>query len=95
MNVILFFVNRRSIPFGREESFHSMDPFLKYRCFLKRTYLCWMHISRLRIGPLVPGLTERKKESEVAQLCPTLCNPVGYSLPVSSIHGILQARILE
>ena len=54
-----------------------------------------MHISRLRIGPLVPGLTERKKESEVAQLCPTLCNPVGYSLPVSSIHGILQARILE
>ena len=61
MNVILFFVNRRSIPFGKEESSHSMDPFLKYRCFLKRTHLCWMHISRLRIGPLVPGLTERKK----------------------------------
>ena len=35
------------------------------------------------------------KESEVAQSCPTLCNPVDCSLPGSSIHGILQARILE
>ena len=33
--------------------------------------------------------------SEVAQLCPTLCDPVDCSLPGSSIHGILQARILE
>ena len=33
--------------------------------------------------------------SEVAQLCPTLCEPVDCSLPVSSIHGILQARIVE
>ena len=31
----------------------------------------------------------------VAQSCPTLCNPVGCSLPGSSLHGILQARILE
>ena len=29
-----------------------------------------------------------------AQLCPTLCDTLGYSLPGSSIHGILQARIL-
>ena len=35
------------------------------------------------------------KWSEVAQSCPTLCNSVDYSLPGSSIHGILQARILE
>ena len=34
-------------------------------------------------------------ESEVAQLCLTLCDPVDCSLPGSSIHGILQARILE
>ena len=33
--------------------------------------------------------------SEVAQSCPTLCDSVDYSLPVSSVHGILQARILE
>ena len=37
----------------------------------------------------------RKSESEVAQSCPTLCDPVGCSPPGSSVHGILQARILE
>ena len=36
-----------------------------------------------------------KKESEVAQLCPTLCDPMDCSLPASSVHGIFQARILE
>ena len=29
------------------------------------------------------------------QSCPTLCDPMDYSLPVSSVHGILQARMLE
>ena len=33
--------------------------------------------------------------NEVTQSCPTLCDPVGCSLPGSSVHGILQARILE
>ena len=33
--------------------------------------------------------------SEVAQSCPTLCDPVDCSLPGFSVHGILQARILE
>ena len=32
---------------------------------------------------------------KVTQSCPTLCNPMDCSLPGSSIHGILQARILE
>ena len=36
-----------------------------------------------------------KSESEVAQSCPTLCDPVDCSPPGSSVHGILQARILE
>ena len=36
-----------------------------------------------------------KSESEVAQLCLTLCNPMDCSLPGSSLHGILQARVLE
>ena len=31
----------------------------------------------------------------VAQSCPTPCDPMGYGLPGSSVHGILQARILE
>ena len=29
------------------------------------------------------------------QLCRTLCNPMDCSLPGSSVHGILQARLLE
>ena len=32
---------------------------------------------------------------EVAQSCPTLCDPMGCSLPGSFLHGIFQARILE
>ena len=35
-----------------------------------------------------------KSESEVAQLCLTLSDPMDCSLPGSSIHGILQARVL-
>ena len=36
-----------------------------------------------------------KSESEVAQSCPTLSDPMDCSLPGSSIHGIFQARVLE
>ena len=36
-----------------------------------------------------------KSEREVAQSCLTLLDPMGYSLPGSSIHGIFQARLLE
>ena len=36
-----------------------------------------------------------KSESEVTQSCPTLSDPMDCSLPGSSIHGILQERVLE
>ena len=36
-----------------------------------------------------------KSESEVAQLCLTLSDPMGCSLPGPPIHGIFQARVLE
>ena len=36
-----------------------------------------------------------QSESEVAQSCPTLSDPMDCSLPGSSIHGIFQARVLE
>ena len=39
--------------------------------------------------------SEMMSESEVTQSCLTLCDPVDYSLAGSSVHGILQARILE
>ena len=40
-------------------------------------------------------LMKMKSESEVAQSCPTLRDPMDCSLPGSSIHGIFQARVLE
>ena len=55
-----------------------------------------------------PGLRERERMRQrwrggrnlevkglVAQSCPTLCDPTDCSPPGSSVHGILQARILE
>ena len=36
-----------------------------------------------------------KSESEVAQSYPTLSDPMDFSLPGSSVHGIFQARVLE
>ena len=38
---------------------------------------------------------EVKSESEVAQLCPTLCDRIDGSPPGSSVPGIFQARVLE
>ena len=40
-------------------------------------------------------IERRKKESEVAQSCPTLCDPIDGRPPGSAIPGILQARTLE
>ena len=36
-----------------------------------------------------------KSESEVAQSCPTLSDPMDWSLLGSSIHGVFQERVLE
>ena len=36
-----------------------------------------------------------KRESDVTQSCPTLCDRMDCSLPGSSAHGIFQARVLE
>ena len=38
---------------------------------------------------------KKRKESEVPQLCLTLCSPMDCSLQGSSVHGIFQARVLE
>ena len=41
------------------------------------------------------GLISSIQQHELAMLCLTLCDPLDCSLPGSSVHGILQARILE
>ena len=54
-----------------------------------------MFITKVR-RMVVSGRGVRKEgEGEVAQLCPTLCDPVDCNLLGFSVHGILQARILE
>ena len=58
----------------------------------------WCH-HLMPCHPLLPAFDlsqhEVKEWSEAAQLCLTLCDPVDCSPPGSSVHGILQARILE
>ena len=46
-------------------------------------------------SPFPSPMHENESESEVAQLCLTLRDPMDCSLPGSSIHGIFQARVLE
>ena len=46
-----------------------------------------------KINQRNPSYSE--SESEVAQSCPTLCNPMDCSLSGSSVHGIFQAIVLE
>ena len=52
-----------------------------------------LNIQKTKI--LASGPISSVQFSSVAQLCPTLCDPMDCSLPGSSIHGIFQARILE
>ena len=56
---------------------------------------CWdlgFRLLAFRISNLYISIVS---ESEVAQLCPTLCDRMDCSLSGSSIHGIFQARVLE
>ena len=46
-------------------------------------------------GASLKGLPLVQWTSEVAQSCPALWDPMDYSLPGSSIHGIFQASVLE
>ena len=52
----------------------------------------WLHSILQLVGK---QKVKVKSESEVAQSCPTLFDPMDCSLPGSSLHGILQARVLE
>ena len=62
----------------------------------------WMEVSLSELWELVTdreawraAIHEGEGEGEVTQSCLTLCDPMDCSLPGSSVHGILQARILE
>ena len=75
------------------------------RVWLCATPLVEAHQALLSLGfsrqehwsglPCPSPMHEMKSEREVAQSCPTLSDPMDYSLPGSSVHGIFQARVLE
>ena len=68
------------------------------KLFNKPVYPIFIRIiSELRIPCWIIKWNYKNREwvSEIAQLCPTLCDPVDCSLLGSSVYGILQARILE
>ena len=76
-----------AIPFSRESSWPRDWTCVSYvSCIDGWVLYHWRHLGSPAIGV---------KWSEVTQWCPTLCNPMDCSLPGSSVHGILQARILE
>ena len=61
-------------------------------------YICFTEISlsfHSFINYVVNTYCSFEGEGEVSQSCLTLCDPVDYSLPGFSVHGILQARVLE
>ena len=53
-----------------------------------------LHIQKMKIM-ILPQCVKVKSESEVAQSCPTLSDPMDCSPTGSSIHGIFQSRVLE
>ena len=58
----------------------------------KRTFHAKMGTIKDRNGM---DLTGSESDSEVAQSCPALCDPMDYSLSGFSVHGIFQARVLD
>ena len=55
----------------------------------------WVPMHRFLEEVVFELYVQKWKESEIAQSCPTLCDPMDCSLSGSSVHGIFQARVLE
>ena len=71
---------------GRDQIAKTCWIIKKTREFQKTIYFCFINYAKA---------FDCVQFSSVAQLCPTLCNPMDCSLPGSSLHGIFQARVLE
>ena len=61
------------------------------------TICCWLKQPDQGLFPERPcfSFLARRKEGLVVQSCLTLCDPMNRGLPGSSVHEILQARILQ
>ena len=77
----------------------SLLKFMSIELVMPSSHLIFRH-PFLLLPSIFPNIKVFSNESvlpisEVAQSCPTLCDPMDCSLPGSSIHGIFQARVLE
>ena len=77
-------------------SFRCTAKWMSYTCI----HLFFSHIDHYRVLSGVPCAIQQFFSlcfmyAKPLQLCPTLCKPMDCSLPGSSVHGSLQARILE
>ena len=79
---------RKETPLGDSANISYMNDRTKNQVEMSKDSLAWEK-NGIRAALIQPS------QSEVSQLCPTLCDPVNCSLPGSSVHGVLQARILE
>ena len=87
---------------GELRVFHHLSYSPSPECILKQWWRwrqIWLSEPGEALHSKLVGIKEvgvrSESESEVAQSCPTLIDPMGCSLPGSSIHGIFQARVLE
>ena len=80
--------------FWRQVFFLNISSY-KVKIFQKILFLAIFFLTALFLIYFYNILHLTHRWSEVAQSCPTLCDPVDCSPPGSSVHGILQARILE
>ena len=80
----------------RQQCIQNMETVMcfifKNRCesCLRPLLTIWLMVSHLTSQSLIL----KRSQSVITQSCPSLCKPLNYSLPGSSVHGISQARIL-
>ena len=77
----------------------KQDTFFLAVLLKERYHTLWEMYNRIQSSheqlSTVPRILSKVVLCLVAQSCASLCDPLDYSPPVSSVHGIFQARILE
>ena len=96
--------NKPSISASEDSTKHRLKIFCKNSINSKEQNLNLLHISNYlhciynslhRIYPVLGIISNLVRACSVTQLCHTLSDPMDCSPPGSSVHGILQAKILE
>ena len=73
---------------------HKLHPAIRREVPIFSFSLRWNGLDPTSSGPTF-NISTWEMKVKVTQSCPTICDPMDCSLPGSSVHGILPARILE